>query len=963
MLKTEIFLLAALLSYALPCGATLSQGTADLVLGQDGFASNTVGLTDAVGIVPDYNYGYGGAVAIDQAHSRVYVADGDNNRVLFWNNMSSLADGQAADGVIGQASFTANIASDTAANLNIPCAVTVDASANLWVVDCNNNRVLRYPAPVTSGESADLVIGEPDFLSTAGGTSTSTVLSPEGAKFDPGGNLWVADAGNNRILRFPAPFSTGENADIVIGQDDFESDGTATDSASFSYPSGLAFDAAGDLWVADAGNARALEFQVPLSSGMDASLVLGQADFVSNGTNTSSTTLGAYAPGDVTLDSSGDVWLLDWGNNRALRYDVPLSSGMAASIVLGQQDFISNGSTATAAGLNAPVGIILDGSGDVWIQDLNNRVLRYPAPISSAESANLVLGQPNFTDAQANALGAGALQFPADVLIDAAHNRAFVADNGDNRVLVWNNLSGWANGQAADAVLGQANASDNMAAGETASGLSSPTGLAVDSSGNLWVADTNNARVVRFPAPFTTGMSADEAIGQPALNEASACSTHPTASCLSNTQHLAFDPSGNLWVSGDNRILRFPKPQTTGENADVVLGQADLDSSGAGLSAAQLQDPEQIAFDSAGNLWVADDYNNRALRYDVPFSTGMAASIVVGQSGFNTATRATTAAGIYNPTGLAIDGSGNLWLGDTGNERLLRYNAPLSSGMAASAVLGQSVFTSSASATSASGFQFPLGLAIDSSGNLWVADAQNNRVLEFKDAPTTGNVGAGGTVTLYQIARGTVTVTVPSGAFSQAVNLSISIPASYPSAGSSAGSLTPTGAGAELSLDAAVQPIKNVTVTLPYSASDVGAVDVSKLVVARYDPGDNVWVPYPSTVDPVNRLVTAQVNHFSTYQIMASAAGGSISGGVVFPNPFRPALGHTAVTFSNFPAGATLTIYTMLGEKVKDLTADGNGMASWDGKTRYGREAASGVYFVLAQSGGQHAIYKVAVQR
>ena len=132
------------------------------------------------------------------------------------------------------------------------------------------------------------------------------------------------------------------------------------------------------------------------------------------------------------------------------------------------------------------------------------------------------------------------------------------------------------------------------------------------------------------------------------------------------------------------------------------------------------------------------------------FSNGQPATIVVGQAGFTTGTFGTTASTLDFPAAAAFDSSGNLGVVDQNNNRVVEYTAPFSNGQSASLVLGQATFTSNAPnqgfAPTASTIYFPIGLAFDSSSNLWVTDANNNRVLEY--VPTTSGTQTTGQVTV-----------------------------------------------------------------------------------------------------------------------------------------------------------------------------------------------------------------------
>ncbi|MDE1816908.1 MAG: hypothetical protein KGI11_10170, partial [Thaumarchaeota archaeon] len=178
--------------------------------------------------------------------------------------------GESASLVIGQSGFTTKTAPNppTAASEWAPEGITFDSSGNLWVADAANQRVLEYATPFTSGESASLVIGQSGFTTNTAPnppTAASEYL-PQGITFDSSGNLWIADGGSNRILEYikGSGFTNEESASLVIGQSGFATNATAISQSGLNIQSiafnGPTFDSSGNLWMADELNNRVLEY-------------------------------------------------------------------------------------------------------------------------------------------------------------------------------------------------------------------------------------------------------------------------------------------------------------------------------------------------------------------------------------------------------------------------------------------------------------------------------------------------------------------------------------------------------------------------------------------------------------------------------------------------------------------------------------------------------------------------------
>jgi len=316
-----------------------------------------------------------GGVSFD-ASGNLWVADLWNNRVLMFR--PPFAIGMAASLVIGQTDFKGYYFGTTEAQFNEPSCLVFDASGNLWVADYGNNRVLTFKPPFTTGMAANVVIGQSIFTDNTGRTTQSGLNGPLALAFDSVGNLWVSDTNNNRVLMFKPPFTTGMAATLVIGHKSFTWGGAVPANATgFNYPAGLSFDTSGNLWVADESNNRVLMFKPPFATGMAASLVIGQTDFSGSTSGTSQTTL--FEPSGLAFDPSGGFWISDGINHRVLMFRPPFTTGMAASLVIGQTDFNSNSPGTSQTALRYPNGIGFDAVGNLWVADsANNRVLMFP---------------------------------------------------------------------------------------------------------------------------------------------------------------------------------------------------------------------------------------------------------------------------------------------------------------------------------------------------------------------------------------------------------------------------------------------------------------------------------------------------------------------------------------------------------------------------------------------------------
>jgi len=419
---------------------------------------------------------------------------------------------------------------------------------------------LLFCSPATwagfqNGQNASIVIGQPDFTSTNCDLSNPTqngVCHVNTLAFDSSGNLWIGDCGHGRVLRFSPSFSTGMNANLVLGATDFTAtpDFSTVSSSSIYCAGGLAFDSSGDLWVADVIYSRILEFKPPFSNGMDASLVIGQQNFTSTAPALSQegvdfdteTTADGQAP--ISFDGSGNLWVSDEWNNRVLRFSPSFFNGMNANLVIGQSDFISSGSVCASNGFyslyGGPGGLAFDSSGNLWVgNDL--RTFEFQPPFYNDMSASIVLGASDFSTC-------GAFPpYPSQ-----------------------NQLSGGAT-------------------------------LTSDSKGNLWTTDWAIPKLFRalgFDPPFATGMNASVVLGQPTFT--SVGNNQVTQNGMSGPDGVAYS-SGSIWiaeigqgVSVGGRVLRFDNVPSSATDL-AVLGTPT--SSQVQLSWTATNNPYGVASD------------------------------------------------------------------------------------------------------------------------------------------------------------------------------------------------------------------------------------------------------------------------------------------------------------------------------------------------------------------------------
>lgn len=754
----------------------------------------TPAVTSGPNLIEGREFSAPQSVALDRSSNPpiLYVADTNNNRVLAFRT-AGISRGNMADRVIGQrdrfSTFALGPGTNLSTGLSAPVGVAVDGQGNLYVIDAGNNRVVRYPRPLEQPSELvpiDLVIGQravgagnqPNQGQSTPSAKTlffaqGSILFRASLTFDPQGNLWVADPGNNRVLRFPvsqlSPNTPEPEADLVLGQSDFTLRGAPqppnnvqTNKLATVAPSGIAIDNQGRVYVSDAF-ARVLFFVPPFANGSPASRVLGVLGPVQQGqpapTFPNNTSLGSPQGGspEGLFLVGNQLWVNDTPNHRVVRYGPPESWPAETTAapspsfagVLGQIDFFTGrpnrgNPDPSDNSLNTPVSGAVNGT-DIYIADsLNNRVLVFPQ--SGAAPADRVLGQvdfiygsPNLVEGREFFIFGGNLSGLAvggsGIAIDRRSDppRLYIADSLNNRILGFKDARNIRPGDPADVVIGQTDffrTTINAPGGDPLRpndlGLFQPVGLAVDTNGDLWVADRGNARVLRFPRPFDAGTTqrANLVLGQSSFNSRI---TDASSSTMNQPYGVAVFFNGDIAVSDvqHNRVLIFRKPAggdfQNGQAAAIVLGQTDFISIGTGTQEGRFNTPTHLAADTGDRLYVSDTRNGRVQIFTNPTTA------------VNGAPPSLTLGGLSSPHGIAVSpNTGELWVANTFGNQAIRYpeftNLVLNPGQVTARI----------------DISAPLTLVLDPVDNLIVAEAVN-RIAFYYGAMTFQNAANYGT--------------------------------------------------------------------------------------------------------------------------------------------------------------------------------------------------------------------------
>ncbi len=503
------------------------------------------------------------------------------------------------------------------------------------MADSSNHRVLIWNAvPAASGAAANLVLGQPNFISNTannGGVSGSSMNNPQ-TIYTNGTKLFVVDQFNSRVLVWNSlPISNGQTADFALGQPNLTSstlNNGGLSGSTMSFPAVISSDGT-RITVGDYNNNRILFWNtLPTSFAEASSFVIGQPDSVTAKSNFSGTSgVSLYNPRGIYSDGTR-LFVADQGNNRVLIWNsIPTSETQPADLVLGQNslsEFAANSGGISASSLYSPQCVYTVGNKLFVCDVVNNRILVWNSiPSTNKQPADFVLGQPDFVSSTSNNGGISGSTFSAPESIASDGTRLVVADASNNRVLVWNTMP-TSTAQAASFALGQAGfgTSTGNLGGISASSLFAPNGVFILGT-QLYVADSLNNRVLVWNnLPTAFNQTADFALGQPGLTSNTSNNGGRSASTMSFPMGV-FSDGIRLFVADtlNNRMLIWNSfPTSNGQAASSQVGQANFTvavQNSGGLSATSLNSPRN-SYSDGMRLFITDISNHRVLISPIP---------------------------------------------------------------------------------------------------------------------------------------------------------------------------------------------------------------------------------------------------------------------------------------------------------------------------------------------------------
>ncbi len=741
-------------------------GTGNYTFTGDGGVATSAGLENPYGVACD-------------AAGNLYVADYADNHVRRVDTTGIITT------VAGNGSITYSGDGGAATNAGIskPSGLAVDTAGNLFITDYNN----RIRKVGTNGNITTVAGGG---AGGDGGLATSASLSnPTGVAVDAAGNLYIADKGNNRIRKVDASGIITTFAGTNVAG--FAGDGGSATNARLSSPASVALDASGNLYIADTGNNRVRKVNptgvITTVAGTNVSGFTGDGGAATNAR--------LSGVSGVAVDAAGDLFILDSSNHRVRLVD---TSGVISTVAgSGSASYSGDGGAALSAGLYGPQGVALDSQGNVYIADSGNRVrqvLLYASLPLLKVNRSGIYNAGTYAVVITNASGSITsspatltVQSPPVITVQplspaatAGSNAAFnvtvagpgpfgyawwqgvtnLVQSGTNATLQLSAVTTNQNGNAYSVVITNAYGSVTSLVASLAVGL--PPTILVQPVSQILLAGTNASFSViaggvgpfHYRWQFNGASLPNNVITTVAGNGSGTYAGDggaATNASLNFPEGIALDAAGNLYIA-DHINARVRKVDANGVITTVAgNGSGTYSGDGGAATNAGLFRPSSVACDAAGNLFVADESGDRVRRVD---PNGIITTVAGnGQSGSSGDGGPATSASFGGSFGVTVDAFGNLILSDEGiyppsnafgHGRIREVSA---NGIITTVAGGGSSSPGDGGPATSAKLTYPTAVALDAAGNIYYADFYGGRIRKINTAGTISTVAGGGSNT------------------------------------------------------------------------------------------------------------------------------------------------------------------------------------------------------------------------
>jgi trimeric autotransporter adhesin len=634
--------------------------------------------------------------------------------ILLTGGSIALAQQYTITTLAGGAAFTPVAALN--ASIGQPQRAAVDASGAVYF--SNLNSVFKIDAAGVLTRIAGN--GRAGFSGDGGPAAQAQLNGPQGVAVNAAGDVYIADRDNHRVREVTPD---GVIATVAgNGTAGFFGDGGAATDGQLNQPTGLAVDASGNLYIADPATHCVRE--VLLDGSITTVAGNGGPGFSGySGDGGAAQLADLSTPEAVAVDTAGNLYIVDTSNNDVRQ----VSTSVVITTVAGNQTigYSGDGGASISAQLNQPYDVAVDGSGNLYIlQYADGRIRK----VSSKGIITTVAGNGSSGfGGDGGAATSAQLSLPKGVASDAAGN-LYIADSGNDRIRKVS-TAGTISTVAGSGLFSYSGDGSPAASAQ----LNGPLGAAVDASGNVYLADTNNhrVRVVSSTGVITT-LAGN---GSPGFGGDGGGAA---AAQLNTPSGLAID-GGTLYIAdtGNNRV-RAVSPQGV---ITTVAGNGSPGYSGDGGAAAnaQLYAPVGVAVDGAGNVYIAEFSNSRIRKVSpgglITTVAGTGVAAYAGDGG------PATSAYLNGPSALAVDAAGNLYIADTRNH-CVREVTP-DGVIITAAGTGVAGYSGDGGGATSAQLLAPAGVAVDNAGNLYITEASNRIRKVFLDGSIRRIAGNG----------------------------------------------------------------------------------------------------------------------------------------------------------------------------------------------------------------------------